>query len=149
MHTAAEEILGEDVIGIPGQNLTQQELRVLVGLANGEPPSKIGSDLKADTISVRHLEASVKAKLGAKTHPHMIARGFTLGVLIPRALCILLALLGALESLDVDGMRQRAPKRIRIASQSRLVKKDSSGSSSQLFSYISATAAVAFLSTFS
>lgn len=147
MHTAAEEILGEDVIGVPGQNLTQQELRVLVGLANGETPSEIGADLKADTVSVRHLEASVKAKLGAKTHPHMIARGFTLGVLVPRALCLMLALLGALESIDFDGIRQRTPKRSRTAGQSRLVKKDSKAG--PLSGSIRIASVVAYLPSFS
>ncbi|SFB46232.1 hypothetical protein [Azotobacter beijerinckii] len=122
----AEKILGDDVIGLPGQNLTPTELRVLVGLADGHAPSVVAADIHTDASTLRRVEASIKAKLGAKTHPHMVTRGFTLGVLIPRALCLFLALLGALESLDVDGMRQRAPKRSRIASQSRLVKKDSS-----------------------
>lgn len=112
MQAAIDEVIGEDVVGIPGQNLTQTELRVIVGLANGKAPSVIGAEVQADTLSMRHLEASIKAKLGAKTHPHMIARGFTLGVLFPRALCMLLAVLSAAEN-DHDAFRTRSQRRSR------------------------------------
>lgn len=83
---AEMEIVGEEVIGLPGQSLSWAELRVLVGLADGETPSGIGKAISADKTSVMLYERSIKAKLGAKTHPHMISRGFTLGVLLPRAL---------------------------------------------------------------
>lgn len=128
-----EIIQGEDVIGLPGQTLTSTELRALVGLADGHAPSAVAAALKADASTLRRLEASIKAKLGAKTHPHMITRGFVLGVLVPRALCLLLAVLGTLENLDLDGMRQRTPKRSRLASQSRLIKKDDRHGDGPLF----------------
>lgn len=123
MHALAiDEIQGEEVIGVPGQNLTVKELLVLVGLADGDSPSAIGDKIKADKLTVRHLEASVKAKLGAKTHPHMIARGFTLGVLLPRALCLLLAVLSVAQG-DFDGMRNRSPRNGRTpSSHSRLAR---------------------------
>jgi DNA-binding CsgD family transcriptional regulator len=116
------EIQGEDVIGVPGQALTARELRVLVGLADGETPNTIAAAINADKAAIRYLEASIKAKLGAKTHPHMIARGFTLGVLFPRALCLLLAVLCSAQA-DLDAMRNRAPRNSRAPStHTRLVR---------------------------
>ena len=109
---AVNEVAGEDVIGFPGQNLTIDELTVLVGLANGESPSQIGAGIHADTVTMRHIESSIKSKLGAKTHPHMIARGFTLGVLCSRALCILLALSSVAEHPN-DALRTRTGRRSR------------------------------------
>lgn len=128
MHALAiEEIQGEEVVGVPGQNLTRNELYVLVGLADGVPPSVIGEQIQADKLTVRHLEASIKAKLGAKTHPHMIARGFTLGVLLPRALCLLLAVLSVAQG-DFDGMRNRSPRNTRAPSaHARMVRAGRSG----------------------
>lgn len=127
MQAALDEIRGEDVIGVPGQNLTRQELQVLVGLANGETPNTIGKELDADTIAMRYIEASIKAKLGAKTHPHMIARGFTLGVLFPRALCMLLAFLCVAES-DLDALRNRTPRRSRAPSTHTRLARAGTGS---------------------
>ena len=115
-----QDVIGEDVIGLTGQNLTKDELLVLVGLANGESPNKIGASLNADALAMRHIEASIKAKLGAKTQPNMIARGFTLGVLVPRALCLLLSVLCATEhTSDTNRNQTRRP---RNTSESRLTR---------------------------
>lgn len=131
---AEKEIQGEDVIGMPGQALSRAELRVLVGLADGETPNAIGALIGADSNSFRLIERSIKAKLGAKTHPHMISRAFTLGVLVPRALCLLLSLLCATEHVD-DGNRNQT-RRSRSAPASRLartnVSRTASGSRGQL-----------------
>lgn len=131
---AEKEIQGEDVIGMPGQALSRAELRVLVGLADGETPNAIGAVIGADSNSFRLIERSIKAKLGAKTHPHMISRAFTLGVLVPRALCLLLSLLCATEHVD-DGNRNQT-RRGRSAPASRLarnnVSRTASGSRGQL-----------------
>ncbi|MEV1692781.1 hypothetical protein ABZR27_29520 [Pseudomonas aeruginosa] len=125
---AEKEILGEEVIGIPGQALTAAELRVLVGLADGESPNTIGAAIHADKIALRYLEANIKAKLGARTHPHMIARGFTLGVLMPRALCLLLAMTFAVEN-DGDSLRNRTSRRGRSPSTYSRVVRAGVGSS--------------------
>lgn len=119
---AEMEICGEDVIGRPGQMLSGAELRLLVGLADGETPNQIGQVIGADKNTFRHLEASIKAKLGAKTHPHMIARGFTLGVLFPRALCMLLAFLSAADDHH-DAMRNRSQRRSRSPVSSERVAR--------------------------
>lgn len=118
---AERDIQGEDVIGRPGQALNDTELRVLVGLADGETPNTIGAMLGVDSNSFRLLERNIKAKLGAKTHPHMIARAFTLGVLIPRALCLLLSVLCATEHVD-DGNRNQTRRGGRTAPTSRLAR---------------------------
>lgn len=116
------EVHGEEVIGRPGQALSRAELRVLVGLADGETPTAISAALGVEKTAIRYYETSIRAKLGAKTHPHMIARGFTLGVLLPRALCLLLCTVSALE-VDHDFMRPRSQRRTRSAPEhSRLVK---------------------------
>ncbi|MNJ67381.1 hypothetical protein D3C77_635480 [compost metagenome] len=100
---------------------------MIVGLANGKAPSAIGAEVQADTLTMRHLEASIKAKLGAKTHPHMIARGFTLGVLFPRALCMLLAVLSAAES-GHDAFRTRSQRRSRTpATYTRITRTSATG----------------------
>lgn len=118
---AEMDIHGEDVIGRPGQALSNTELRVLVGLADGETPNTIGSLLGVDTTGFRLLERTIKAKLGAKTHPHMIARAFTLGVLIPRALCLLLSVLCATEHVD-DANRNQTRRNSRTTPSSRLAR---------------------------
>lgn len=119
---AEMEILGEDVVGRPGQALSRAELRVLVSLADGETPGSISDAMGIDRNSVRAVEASIKAKLGAKSSPHMIARGFTLGVLLPRALCMVLAFLAAAEDHG-DAMRNRSQRRSRSpVSQERVAR---------------------------
>lgn len=125
---AANRLIADDVIGVPGQNLTPCEMVVLVGLANGNSPNDIGTALQADTLTIRSIESSIKAKLGAKTHPHMIARGFTLGVLFSRALCIFLALVSAVESQD-EGSRNRSSRRARNSVAHTRVIRTASGSS--------------------
>lgn len=115
-----QDVIGEDVIGLTGQNLTKDELLVLVGLANGDSPNKIGASLNADALAMRHIEASIKAKLGAKTQPNMIARGFTLGVLVPRALCLLLSVLCATE--HTSDTNRNPTRRPRNTSESRLTR---------------------------
>lgn len=124
-----QDVIGEDVIGLTGQNLTKDELLVLVGLANGDSPNKIGASLNADALAMRHIEASIKAKLGAKTQPNMIARGFTLGVLIPRALCLLLSVLCATEHTD-NSNRNQTRRNSRTTTASRLARNTISRSSS-------------------
>ena len=130
-----QDVIGEDVVGLTGQNLTKDELLVLVGLANGDSPNKIGASLNADALAMRHIEASIKAKLGAKTQPNMIARGFTLGVLIPRALCLLLSVLCATEHTD-DSNRNQTRRNSRTTPASRLARNTISRSSSSPDNYL-------------
>lgn len=126
---AEREIQGEEVIGRPGQALNDTELRVLIGLADGESPNTIGALLGVNSHSFRQLEQTIKAKLGAKTHPHMISRAFTLGVLIPRALCLLLSVLCVTEHVD-DGNRNQTRRGGRTAPASRVARSSVSRAAS-------------------
>lgn len=126
---AEMEIQGEDVIGLPGQSLNSAELRVLVGLADGQTPNTIGALLGVDSSGFRLLERTIKAKLGAKTHPHMISRAFTLGVLIPRALCLLLSVICATEHTD-DANRNQTRRNSRSAPASRLARSNTTRTAS-------------------
>ncbi|MGQ7245484.1 hypothetical protein ACUN9V_18750 [Salinicola sp. V024] len=103
--------MGEDVVGLPGQNLNDDELALLVAQANGRKPSEIQQDLGFDAFTVSQLERTTKAKLGAGTKPHTMSRAFVLGVLIPRALCLLLCI-ASINAYHTDGT-QRVPKRSR------------------------------------
>lgn len=126
---AEREIQGEEVIGRLSQALNDTELRVLVGLADGESPNTIGTLLGIDSNSFRFLERNIKAKLGAKTQPHMMSRAFTLGVLIPRALCLLLSVLCVTEQVD-DGNRNQTRRGGRTAPASRLARSSVSRAAS-------------------
>lgn len=121
MHATAE-IHGAEVIGLPGQNLTPTELRVLVGLADGEKPATIARAAGMDSDALLWVERDIQAKLGAKTKPHMIARGFLLQVLIPQALCLALCIATAVE-FDHDLFRPRGQRRSRGSTEiTRLVR---------------------------
>jgi hypothetical protein len=119
----------DDVIGTPGQNLSELELDVLVAMANGNPLNAIQTATHTDSATLRMVEMQVRAKLGAKTPGHMVARGFILGVLLPRALCALLATSCAVAN-DHNSNRNRTPTRSRIpASLTRLTRATSNGRS--------------------
>jgi len=124
-----EQIDGTDVIGRPGQNLTPLELRALVGLADGQPPSALAESLQIAPAALRSLEASLKGKLGAKNHPHLISRGFILGVLSARALAMLLAISCALSDGN-DLLRPRTHKRVRTTGSTSLTLRTGRGGSS-------------------
>lgn len=109
---AAMEVTGEDVIGLPGQTLSSTELLTLVGLADGVPTQIIAEQLQLDDFAINQIERGIQRKLGAKNRLHMVTRGFTLGVLVPRALCVLLCLSAALE-VDHDLFRPRLQRRSR------------------------------------
>jgi DNA-binding CsgD family transcriptional regulator len=96
--TALAHIVGDEVIGQPGQHLSHRELHVLVRLADGVPTATIAKRLNIDPIGMRQVESAIMAKLGARNKMHMITRAFTLGVLIPQALCMLLCLAAILEA---------------------------------------------------
>lgn len=111
MH-AAMEVTGEDVIGLPGQALTSTELLALVGLADGTPTPVLAQQLNLDDFAINQIERGIQRKLGAKNRLHMVTRGFTLGVLVPRALVVLLCFTAALE-VDHDVFRPRLQRRSR------------------------------------
>jgi DNA-binding CsgD family transcriptional regulator len=119
---ARVQIHGEEVIGYPGQNLSDSELFVLVKTAEGFPTPVIADELQLDDAGMRLVERSILSKLGAKNKAHMITRGFTLGVLAPQALCLMLSLIAVLE-VDTDFNRPRSQRRSRTLTEfSRTVR---------------------------
>jgi DNA-binding CsgD family transcriptional regulator len=115
----------DDVIAQPGQNLTELELTVLEALANGNSPSAIAAATQNSPAIIRAAELNARDKLGAVTHPHMIARGFVLGVLLPRALCLLVALMAAGE--HTSAQRTRMPRNSRAPSSLVRLTRSSTG----------------------
>ena len=116
------QIHGSEVIGHPGQNLTQDELFVLVKTAEGFPTPVIAAELNIDDAGMRLVERNILGKLGAKNKAHMITRGFNLGVLIPQALCLMLCVIASLE-VDDDFNRPRSQRRSRtLTEHSRTVR---------------------------
>lgn len=125
------DIVGNDIIGQRAQNLTDPELNVLVALADGKTPSQIQNQLNIDGQQLRDHESQIRAKLGASSKPHMISRAFVLGVLMPRALCFMLAVTTAFTSTD-DGMRLRRPSQVRSTRQiTRIVRTGRTGGGRQ------------------
>jgi DNA-binding CsgD family transcriptional regulator len=119
---ACVQIHGDEVIGYPGQNLTNNELFVLVKTAEGFPTPVIAQELHIDDAGMRMVERNILSKLGAKNKAHMITRGFTLGVLVPQALCLMLCVIAALE-VDTDFNRPRSQRRSRtLTEHSRTVR---------------------------
>ena len=119
---ACVQIHGDEVIGYPGQNLTDNELFVLVKTAEGFPTPTIAQELHMDDVGMRLVERNILSKLGAKNKAHMITRGFTLGVLVPQALCLILCVIAALE-VDTDFNRPRSQRRSRtLTEHSRTVR---------------------------
>ena len=108
-----KEILGNEVIGIQSQSLSEKELQILVALADGKTDSEIENELDTDvTIASR----PIFAKLGARSKTHMMSRAFLLGVLLPRALSALLCLTMVLPD---DGFRNA---RTRLRGSSRTIE---------------------------
>lgn len=120
--SACIQIHGDEVIGYPGQNLTENELFVLVKTAEGFPTPVIAQELNMDDTSLRMVERNILGKLGAKNKAHMITRGFSLGVLAPQALCLMLCAIAVLE-VDTDFNRPRSQRRSRtLTEHSRTVR---------------------------
>lgn len=115
--------INDEVMGKTGQNLSPLELKVLVDMANGNSLRDIQESTQTDSATLRIVELQIRNKLGAKTPSHMITRGFTLGVLIPRALCLLLSVLCATEHTD-DSNRNQTRRNSRTTPASRLARSN-------------------------
>lgn len=103
----------DDVIAVPGQNLTALQCDILAAMANGNNQAAIMRATQLDAVGLRMAELEIRDKLGAKTPGHMVARGFILGVLLPRALCMVLVTCCALAN-DHNSNRSRNPMRSRV-----------------------------------
>jgi len=83
---------GADIILNETHVLTEAEAAVLFGLADGKTPTEIKAALNCDNMLLRNIEINLMVKLGAKSKTHLITRAFSLGMLITRTLCLILAL---------------------------------------------------------
>ncbi|MCE1119095.1 hypothetical protein [Pseudomonas sp. NMI795_08] len=120
----------DDVIAVPGQNLTRLQCDILAAMANGNNQAAILQATQLDAAGLRMAELEIRDKLGAKTPGHMVARGFVLGVLLPRALCVMLATCCALAN-DHNSNRNRSPLRSRVPETlTRLARSATSNSRS-------------------
>lgn len=89
MLTNEKDVIGDDFVATPGQDLDPQELRLVLGLAEGIPPHEIAQALGTTAPNLRDLETSATRKLGARSRGNLIARAFQTGVLQSRHFAIL------------------------------------------------------------
>ncbi len=101
------DIKGKDVIANPGRQLTEQELLVLVGLADGQTAGHIAQVAGIHRDQLRFIETRINQKLDAKNKTHAISRAFILGILAPRLLCFGLCVLSCIQSTGDEFMRLR------------------------------------------
>ena len=99
MITSEKEVIGETLIATPAHNLDPQELRLVLGLAEGIPPQQIAQQLGTTVPKLRDIENSATLKLNARSRGNLIARAFQTGVLLPRHFAILGALCVSLFAL--------------------------------------------------
>lgn len=92
MLTDEKEVMGDDLIATPGHNLNPQELRLVLGLAEGTPPQQIAQALGTTVPALRDIENSASHKLTARSRGNLIARAFQLGVLQFRRFTVIGAL---------------------------------------------------------
>lgn len=105
------DIKGRDVIAHQGQQLSNDELTVLVGLADGRNASDIANAVGIQRDQLRFIETRITQKLHANNKTHAITRAFLLGVLAPRVLSALLCVLACIQPVDDDFTRVRRPNR--------------------------------------
>ncbi|GHC34509.1 hypothetical protein GCM10010082_31470 [Kushneria pakistanensis] len=124
-------LTGDDVIGLPGQNLLPDEQLVLTWLADGRKPSEIEQALNITRVEMRQIESNITAKLGARSKSHMIARAFVLNVLAPRALCLILAIAsggaGFVDHMSATRVPQRSRTPVSSARITRIRRDNTNG----------------------
>ena len=106
------DIKGQDVIAMPGMtHLNQEELTVLVGLADGQNAGDIARVAGIHRDQLRFVETRINQKLNAKNKTHAISRAFLLGILAPRLMCIGLCVLSCINVNSDDFTQLRRPHR--------------------------------------
>jgi DNA-binding CsgD family transcriptional regulator len=68
--------------GLVGRRLTNREMEILLGVAEGLPDIKIAQNLFISPATVKGHIARIKEKLGAATRPHMIAISYHRRILL-------------------------------------------------------------------
>ena len=82
-----------DQIGIrPNILLDDDQMEMIEGYATGKTASQIGRDLEMTPADIMSLELDTRARLGAKSTPHMMRRAWQMGILFNRFLCLVLCI---------------------------------------------------------
>ncbi|HAS6087729.1 LuxR C-terminal-related transcriptional regulator [Vibrio vulnificus] len=105
-------------------HLTPLDQQLLIAHANGLTNSQIAKSLGLDLSTVSQLNRGLQKQLQAKSLPHAITQAFVQGILsvkqkvrvidgehLARTLCLCLAILSGLNTLQSDVMRTRSPVR--------------------------------------
>lgn len=109
------------ILTAPGMGLNSDELAILEGHANGKRPKEICNELDLTPPELSLAEQDIRYKLDAKTTPHMISRGFQLGLL--RVLCLVLCFCSVMD-LDDQAVRTRVRTRTQQSRTVRTGRKD-------------------------
>lgn len=67
-----------------GDQLTQREQQVLLGLADGLTLEYIATELYLSLHTVKTYAKSLREKLGARTAAHAVALAYHEGILVPK-----------------------------------------------------------------
>lgn len=113
MLTDEKEVMGDDLIATPGHNLNPQELRLVLGLAEGTPPQQIAQALGTTVPALRDIENSASRKLAARSRGNLIARAFQLGVLQLRRFTVIGALTLSVAALAYMYLHKNTPSAAR------------------------------------
>ncbi|MDX1489707.1 MAG: helix-turn-helix transcriptional regulator [Pseudohongiellaceae bacterium] len=102
--------------------LPQQQGRVLLGMANGEPMKTTARKLGVKPATVNTCRKAIFHKLHARNAPNAIARAFAIGYLryIGCILCVLSTLLSLVPTIDNDAVLRLGRNRLRNRSRSSL-----------------------------
>lgn len=111
-------------IHITPSQLSSLDEQLLLAHASGLSNNQIAKHLGTDLSTVNQLNRDLQRRLSAKSLPHAIAQAFIQGILtvkdkvnviegetIVRSMCLCLAILSGMHSLNEDMMRTRSPVR--------------------------------------
>lgn len=99
-------ITGKEFTAMPGHGLAARELGFLLLHCEGALSQDIERITGMDTAEQSRTTRSIMTKLEARTQSHMISRAFSLGIIMSRVICFVLACLSADYH---DSMKNRSP----------------------------------------
>lgn len=97
---------GREFSAMPGHGLATKELGFLLLHCEGALSQDIEQITGMNSVEQMRVERSIMTKLEARTRSHMISRAFSLGIIMSRVICFVLACL----SVDYhDSIKNRTP----------------------------------------
>lgn len=97
---------GREFSATPGHGLAAKELGFLLLHCEGALSQDIEQITGMNSAEQIRVERSIMTKLSARTRSHMISRAFSLGIIMSRVICLVLACLSADYH---DSMKNRTP----------------------------------------